>query len=582
MQNAENQEIPFGINLTKRYVSEGAEKHLFKKDIINNHGEIILVDYMGSDSTIERVATLGFGTEIFPEKPYQRDFVHYLANNGILEPFKSVQLKFSIQSPIETALTFVYEPTVNVNEYSGRYSVMIDTSLTHSIENILVFNPALSSEKAREIQNLFIQGRQIAYRTYKELIELDLARELSRSCLGIDNDTRYFWKIDLLSLANFIKKQRALLPIHSHTRNYVEHVASIAKEISPYGWEALMHPNTTHLTLTMPTDDEIVDPPLNPPLWKPKETKRVIVSSLEEILFTPHQLLNHGQLQAVDYMGDDSSFAQAARTSYGEGTKKIQDDQNLIKSLIRDLHTTPIEMAELSIESKTPVFVDPRQAGRHRTLDNHGFMGYTPIGSQFYFPNNEEFKYQDRLNRQGREKAMKEEEKARAKVILEERLKSQQELSRKLRELGAPEFIVRNAKGVGFYTKRWRTGETHNWNHYLMLRLDSHAQKEMREQAKLINEIHRLHTPTANEALNTYIINALRLNEKEISLIINQKMLRPDIDIEDLNTYKGIGFVIKKIYKEGNIILDEQGNPVLELGREGLAFKEKLKKLLGR
>jgi len=109
-------------------------------------------------------------------------------------------------------------------------------------------------------------------------------------------------------------------------------------------------------------------------------------------------------------MGDDSSFAQAARTSYGKGTKKLQDDKNLIKSLIRDLHTTPIEMAELAFESKSPVFSDPRQLGRHRTLEQHGFMGYTPIGSQFYFPSDSEFKHQDRLNRQGRGKEMSPEE----------------------------------------------------------------------------------------------------------------------------------------------------------------------------
>lgn len=565
---------PFGINYTKRFVSQG-ETELYKKYELRKTGSVELVDYMGGDGTVERVATLGYGTSIFPEKPDKKDFINYLVSNGIYEPFSSVQLKFSIQSPIFTALTLVYEPGVNVNEYSGRYSIMLESSL--ELDERLIYDKLIGPNKedrAREIVKIFNENRKQASDDYKKLINLDMARELARAGLGIDNDTKYFWKIDLPTLSRFVHYKRKRFNLVSPTRDYIEVIAEIAENVAPISWEALTKTNKTNFKLTSPRDHEIIDSGLKKAGWDKKETRRVTVPALEEILFEKKSFLDYGEFQVVDYMGDDNSFAEAARVSYGKGTKTLQDNKNLIRGLIRDLHTSPIEMTELAFESKSPVFSDPRQAGRHRTLDKHGFMGYFPIGDQSYIPSDEEFKYQDKLNRQGREKDMDSDDLKKAKEIFILDKEREIETVRKLRELNAPENIVRMAKGVGFYTMMWRTGDTHNLGNFLRLRLDAHAQKELRELAQLVNYAVSLHTPIAHEAINNYVINGMRLSEKEIKIIQDQKILRGKINLGNLDNYKGGGFLIP--------IDKDDKTKGYKLTREGLDFKKKLERLLGK
>ena len=566
----------FGVNYTKRFVSEG-ENQLYKKHNLGKTGLIELVDYMGGDGTVERVATLGHGTSIFPENPDKRDFIHYLVNNGIYEPFSSIQLKFNIQSPIFTALTLVYEPGVNVNEYSGRYSVMLDSSFElykNFVSIELKGNDR--TNRTKKIMEIFAQNRKQASDSYKELINLDMARELARAGLGIDNDTKYFWKIDLPTLSGFVQRKRKLFSLGGYTRGYIEVIANIAEKIAPISWNALTRTENNGLNLTMPKDNEIIDSGLKNSSWDKKETRRVVVPALEEILFVKKSFLDYGEFQVVDYMSDDNSFAEAARVSYGEGTKTLQDNNNLIRSLIRDLHTSPIEMSELAFEAKSPVFIDPRQAGRHRTLDKHGFMGYFPIGDQFYTPSNEEFKYQDKLNRQGRGKEMDKNDFEKAKENFISDKKRELEIARQLREQGinAPEDIVRMVKGVGFYTMVWRTGDTHNLGNFLRLRLDVHAQKEVRELAQLVNYAVSLHTPIAHEAINNYVINGMRLSEKEIRLMQEQKMLMVDLDPENIDNYGGVGFLVP--------IDKNEKTRGFKLSREGLDFKKKLERLLGK
>ena len=511
--------------------------------------------------------------QFFSDTLDQEEFIRYLTEHGIYEPFKFAQMKFILQAPIDLALTLVYEPTASVNEYSGRYSKMLESSVQPNpihIPERYKNDTEKEQERVQKIVDTFNRGRQEVYENYKGLLDLDMARELARSGLGIDNDTRFYWKIDMFSLAEFVlkngKKEDSIID-----HRYIKAISDTAREVAPYTWDALMNKTseTPERVLKMPTDDEIVDSSLSIAGWESKKTRRVTVPALEEVLFKIKTFLDHGEFQVIDYMGDDSEFARAARTSYGRGTKKIQDDKNLVKSLIRDLHTSPIEMSELAFETKAPVFVDPRQFGRHRTLDNHGFMGYTPIGSQFYYPPNSEFKHQDRLNRQGRGKDMDPKDRKVAKNLLLNTYESEIQTTNRLRKLGAPEFLVRRGKGVGFYTKRSRTGDSHNLNHCLMLRLDPHAQKEIRDLAELVNEAHKLHTPVANAALHNYIINGMRLSEKEIYLIKKQEFMRQDINLESLDTYKGVGFVIR-----------DKDTGKQKLGREGLAFKKKLELLL--
>ena len=196
---------------------------------------------------------------------------------------------------------------------------------------------------------------------------------------------------------------------------------------------------------------------------------------------------------------------------------------------------------------------------------------------QFYFPNNDEFKYQDRINRQGRGKIMDEQHLGSAREILTEIFEKQLSLVKDLRERSVPEEYVRRVKGVGFYTKTWRTGDTHNLMHFLRLRDHSHAQHEVREYARQVAEAVSIHTPVAYEAFENYRKNSTAFSHNEMKLLINlanNGLLTGDLDLDNLDIYKGAGFVIKD--KE-----DPTGTKKM-LGREGTDFKKKLERLLGR
>ncbi len=558
------------MTLTKRYVSSGAERLLGALSYVgkpegytpeegNDSGLLALMDYMGGDETVVRVATAGHGLDIFPERPEEPAFLRHLAAKGISAPFKSVQFQFAIQAPIEAALAFVYSQRISVNEYSGRYSVMLDTSHLPSVNSLA---SQLQGEgipkRAEEIQVLLQRQRKSTYGKYQKLIQLDLARELARAGLGIDNDTKIYWKTNIFDLAEFVSVQRRLHTPGSITREYVEAVAEIASVSAPHAWKALMLKKPRELNLTMPRDEDIVDPSLSPAAWEPQETKRRVVDALEEILFAEQRYLGDGAFQVVDYLGDDSSPADAARVSYGKGTRRLTEDRGLVRTLIRDLHTSPIEMPSLAFEGKTPVFVDPRQAARHRTLPTHGFMGYTPLGSRFFVPGEDQLRYQDRLNRQGRGKEMEDDDKKNALKLLSETFTDEQNVIAQLRELGAPESVVRSVKGVGFYTRGWRAGDSHNLGHFLGLRLDSHAQKEIRDYAVLVDDAHRRHTPIVNEALKDYHINGMRLSEAEVAFF-TQEMDLSGVDPDNFETYRGLRFVKRRGDGSEFLNLDGQG-----------------------
>ena len=558
---------PFGINQTKRFVSKGAEDSLYKKHSPRSHGEVELVDYMGGDETVARVATAGHGIEFFPEKPNQYDFLKHLVTKRITEPFMPVQLKFSMQMPIRVALAFVYDRNCSVNEYSGRYSEMINSARIPSKEDLVKL--VADSEKVAKIHSILIETRERTRESYDRLLSSDFARELARQGLGTNNDTRFYWLVDLHSLADFVSTQRAKLETTDPTRDYVECVAEIAENVAPDSWDSLMHGRvySEALDLTMPLDEEIVDLDLNPASWKPTETKRIVVPDIEERLFALKKFLDHGQFQAIDYLGDDSSLAQAARTSYGVGTKKLSEDRGLIRTLVRDAHTSPIEMARLAFESRTPVFTDPRQSARHRTLKQHGFMGYTPIGNLFYYPADMEMKYQDRVNRQGRGKTMDFQDIELVRKELDETRILQLGAVKVLRALGTPEDLVRELKGVGFHTRRWRVGDTHNLGSFLRLRLDTHAQMEVRAQAQQVEEAVKAHTPIAYQAIRDYRIDSLGLSAGEIDFI-KSLGIPSDENLENIEFFsKGKGFVLKR----------EGESP--KLSREGEALQKKLKRL---
>ena len=131
-------------------------------------------------------------------------------------------------------------------------------------------------------------------------------------------------------------------------------------------------------------------------------TKRVISPELEKILYEVLPVLDHGFVRVVDYMGDDSSIVQAARVSYGKGTKKVSTDSGLIKYLMRHRHSTPFEMCEIKYHVKLPIFV-ARQWIRHRTANVNEYSArYSILDKEFYLPNQENLAAQSQVNRQGR------------------------------------------------------------------------------------------------------------------------------------------------------------------------------------
>ena len=274
-----------------------------------------------------------------------------------------------------------------------------------------------------------------------------------------------------------------------------------------------------NFALDHPNGDNIIDPTPLPPTWEPQLTKRLVVPEAEAVLFSPCAYLAHGAIQLTDYMGGNLTPAETARISYGAGTTRVSQDKHLIRYLLRHRHTTPFEHPEFSVEGKVPVFVDPRQAGRHRTLDTHCFMGQTLVGSDYFVPDKGELKFQDRLNRQGRGEELPESLRHQVIESLKESFQAQLDLADTLRELKVDEGIVQGIKGVGFYTFQYRTGDLHNWLHFLGLRLDAHAQEEIRAYAQICAGFLERLFPTTYKGFQDYFIKAVTFTQDELKFL---------------------------------------------------------------
>ena len=133
-----------------------------------------------------------------------------------------------------------------------------------------------------------------------------------------------------------------------------------------------------------------------------RPTRRAAVAALEEILYRPLPVLDHGFIRVIDYMGDDAAIVQAARVSYGRGTKHVSTDRGLIGYLMRHRHTSPFEMCELKLHVKLPIFV-ARQWIRHRTANVNEYSArYSVVADEVYLPAAEHMAAQAKSNRQGR------------------------------------------------------------------------------------------------------------------------------------------------------------------------------------
>ena len=263
------------------------------------------------------------------------------------------------------------------------------------------------------------------------------------------------------------------------------------------------------------------------------ETSRVTVPELEKILYHPINVLDHGFVRVIDYMGDDSAIVQSARVSYGKGTKKISNDQGLIKYLMRHRHSTPFEMCEIKLHVKLPIFI-ARQWVRHRTANINEYSArYSILDNEFYVPDINNLGAQSQSNRQGRDEVLTGDE---ANAVLEilkndalnlygnyEKMMNVDSQGDQIdpERQGLARELARMNLSLNYYTQWYWKIDLHNLLHFLRLRADSHAQLEIREYADVILNVVEKWVPETYKAFVEYQMNGVKLSATAWSAVKN-------------------------------------------------------------
>jgi thymidylate synthase (FAD) len=251
-------------------------------------------------------------------------------------------------------------------------------------------------------------------------------------------------------------------------------------------------------------------------------TRRVVAPGLEEILYQPLEVLDHGFVRVIDYMGDDSAIVQAARVSYGRGTKRLREDAGLIRYLMRHRHSTPFEMCEIKYHVKLPIFV-ARQWIRHRTANVNEYSArYSVLDREFYIPKPEHLAAQSTQNRQGRGEVLSG---AQAERVLEllrqdaERAYADYEEMLELEGGGLARELARMNLPLNIYTQWYWKIDLLNLMHFLSLRADPHAQYEIRVYADAMLETVRRWVPTAYQAFQDYVLGGANLSAGALQVV---------------------------------------------------------------
>jgi len=262
-----------------------------------------------------------------------------------------------------------------------------------------------------------------------------------------------------------------------------------------------------------------------------RTTRRATVPALEKMLYEPVPVLDHGFIRVVDYMGDDAAIVQAARVSYGRGTRRTSEDQGLINYLMRHRHTTPFEMCEIKYHVKLPIFV-ARQWIRHRMANVNEYSGrYSILDNEFYLPAPEHLAAQATTNRQGRGTLL---DGAAAQHVLDLLREDAQRAYRGYVELlnedaagtpidpsrpGLARELGRMNLSLNFYTQWYWKTDLHNLMHFLSLRADPHAQYEIRAYAEAMLGTLARWVPMTYAAFLEYRMNAALLSATGLSVI---------------------------------------------------------------
>jgi thymidylate synthase (FAD) len=291
----------------------------------------------------------------------------------------------------------------------------------------------------------------------------------------------------------------------------------------------------------------------------PVPTRRPTVPALEEQLVRVHSVLDPGFVRVVDYMGDDAAIVQAARVSYGKGTKSARNDRGLIRYLMRHRHTTPFEMCELKLHVKLPIFV-ARQWIRHRTANVNEYSArYSILDKEFYLPAPEHLAVQSSTNRQGRGETLTAEQSAHVLHLLRrDAAQAYDTYAELINDDGegapvdeqAPQVareLARMNLSLNYYTQWYWKIDLHNLLHFLSLRADPHAQYEIRVYAEVIGELVKAWVPYAFEAYSDYRIGAKLFSRAEVDVI---KALIAGGDPDELLPATGLSLRERKAFRE--------------------------------
>lgn len=260
-------------------------------------------------------------------------------------------------------------------------------------------------------------------------------------------------------------------------------------------------------------------------------TRRPVAPGLEALLFQAIPVLDHGFLRVIDYMGDDAAVVQAARVSYGRGTRAANEDRGLIRYLMRHRHSTPFEMCEIKYHVKLPIFV-ARQWIRHRTANVNEYSArYSILDREFYIPAPEHLAAQSSTNRQGRGSVLEGAEAAEVlRLLRQDAMATYDHYAWMLNEDEAGKTVDEGRQGLArelarmnltlnTYTQWYWKTDLHNLFHFLSLRADAHAQYEIRVYAEAMLRTVEAWVPACFEAFSEYRMGAVTLSSRMLGIV---------------------------------------------------------------
>ncbi len=243
---------------------------------------------------------------------------------------------------------------------------------------------------------------------------------------------------------------------------------------------------------------------------------RIIIPEAEALLDQEIKVLDKGFVRLVDYMGGDERIVQSARVSYGSGTKSFRQDRGLIHYLLRNAHTSPFEQVQLTFHTKMPIFV-ARQWVRHRTARLNEISGrYSVMKDEFYLPDADKVSFQSESNKQGRAGSLPFDEAMQVIQQMEDEQKAMYAGYEAMLEKGVARELARANLPISLYTEWYWQIDLHNLFHFLRLRMDAHAQYEIRVFAEAMATCAKAVAPMAYEAFEEHVLGSVSFSRAEL------------------------------------------------------------------